>query len=71
MLPNFHHTLPDVPPDDGIYVVDTALLFSALEGDAGNRRSLERMCRLLHIETRFLHNAGNDAHVRTFDIYPR
>ncbi|EIN10455.1 hypothetical protein PUNSTDRAFT_112307 [Punctularia strigosozonata HHB-11173 SS5] len=60
--PDLVYTLPELPPDDGIYVVDTAVLFSALEGDAGNKRSLERMCRLLGIETHYLHNAGNDAH---------
>lgn len=63
-LPNFDYLLPDQVPDSGIYVVDTADLFAALEGDAsGNRRALERVCRHLQIDTKFLHNAGNDAHV--------
>ncbi|KAF9821138.1 hypothetical protein IEO21_00746 [Rhodonia placenta] len=62
-LPNFDYLLPDQVPDSGIYVVDTADLFAALEGDAsGNRRALERVCRHLQIDTKFLHNAGNDAH---------
>lgn len=56
--------LPDATPDDGMFVVDTSELFSALEGDDVNeKKSLERMCRLLHIQTVFLHNAGNDAEV--------
>ncbi|KAI0307159.1 hypothetical protein B0F90DRAFT_531079 [Multifurca ochricompacta] len=48
-----------------IYVVDTSELFAALEGDSGGqKRSLERVCRLLQIRPEFtqhLHNAGNDA----------
>ena len=57
--------LPDAPPQDGIFIVDTSDLFAALEGEAGgNRRSLERVCRHLQITTTYLHNAGNDAHVR-------
>jgi hypothetical protein len=50
-----------------IYVIDTSELFSALEGDSGGqKRSLERVCRLLQIKSEFtqhLHNAGNDARV--------
>jgi hypothetical protein len=50
-----------------IYVIDTAELFAALEGDSGGqKRSLERVCRLLQIKSTFtehLHNAGNDARV--------
>jgi hypothetical protein len=50
-----------------IYVVDTSELFAALEGDSGGqKRSLERVCRLLQIKSTFtehLHNAGNDARV--------
>jgi hypothetical protein len=36
-----------------------------LEGDSGGqKRSLERVCRLLQIKsTQHLHNAGNDARV--------
>ncbi|KAI0268252.1 hypothetical protein BC834DRAFT_683755 [Gloeopeniophorella convolvens] len=49
-----------------VYVVDTSELFAALEGDSGGqKRSLERVCRLLQIKwelTQHLHNAGNDAH---------
>ncbi|KAH9179697.1 hypothetical protein EDB89DRAFT_2110991 [Lactarius sanguifluus] len=48
-----------------IYVIDTSELFAALEGDSGGqKRSLERVCRLLQIKSEFtqhLHNAGNDA----------
>lgn len=52
-----------------IYVIDTSELFAALEGDSGGqKRSLERVCRLLQIKsTQHLHNAGNDARV---DILP-
>jgi hypothetical protein len=50
-----------------IYVIDTSELFAALEGDSGGqKRSLERVCRLLQIKSAFtqhLHNAGNDAQV--------
>ncbi|KAI0771598.1 hypothetical protein BD413DRAFT_613103 [Trametes elegans] len=57
------YLLPDNPQTGEIYVVDTADLFAALEGDASNnRRSLERVCRHLQIPTAYLHNAGNDAH---------
>ena len=56
--------LPDAMPDEGIFAVDTAELFAALEGEAaGNTRSLKTMCSLLNIDYSFLHNAGNDAHV--------
>ncbi|KAH9853500.1 hypothetical protein C2E23DRAFT_777126 [Lenzites betulinus] len=57
------YLLPDSPQTGELYVVDTADLFCALEGDASNnRRSLERVCRHLQIPTNYLHNAGNDAH---------
>ncbi|KAI0375610.1 hypothetical protein BV20DRAFT_959607 [Pilatotrama ljubarskyi] len=57
------YLLPDSPQKGEVYVVDTADLFAALEGDASNnKRSLERVCRHLQIPTKFLHNAGNDAH---------
>ena len=55
--------LPDSPMTGEIYVVDTAELFAALEGESNNTRSLERVCRHLKIETSYLHNAGNDAYV--------
>ncbi|EPQ59436.1 hypothetical protein GLOTRDRAFT_35133 [Gloeophyllum trabeum ATCC 11539] len=57
-----NYALPDVSPDEGIYVVDTADLFAALEGDSARKRSLEQMCRHLQIPTDYLHNAGNDSH---------
>jgi hypothetical protein len=68
--------IPDTPSKNGIYVVDTAELFAALEGHSGERRGLERMCRLLGIrELDFMHNAGNDAHVRvtnfTYELMQR
>ncbi|KAI0750709.1 hypothetical protein C8Q80DRAFT_1097887 [Daedaleopsis nitida] len=55
--------LSDSPANGEVYVVDTAELFSALEGvSGGNMRSLESICRLLQIPTKYLHNAGNDAY---------
>jgi len=63
-LPALTHHLPDITPSEGIYVIDTADLFSALEGDGenGQKRSLDRICKHLQVPTVFLHNAGNDAH---------
>lgn len=61
--------IPDAPPNDGVFIVDTAELFSALEGHSGERRGLERMCRLLGMRNlEYMHNAGNDAHVRARPI---
>ncbi|EMD40754.1 hypothetical protein CERSUDRAFT_111333 [Gelatoporia subvermispora B] len=55
--------LPDTMPADGTYVVDTSDMFSALEGnDTVDRRGLERMCHILQLEPKNMHNAGNDAH---------
>jgi DNA polymerase III epsilon subunit-like protein len=57
------------------FVIDTAELFAALEGDSGGqKRSLERMCRLLQVDaslTQHLHNAGNDAQVLLPHPLPR
>lgn len=64
-LDDLSYLLPDsgVPPT-GLFVVDTSDLFGALSGSAhGQRKSLEKTCRMLGIETKFLHNAGNDAYV--------
>ncbi|KAF7332088.1 hypothetical protein MKEN_00089300 [Mycena kentingensis (nom. inval.)] len=59
------YDLPATPPSDGIYAVDTAILFAALVGDETlNRRSLQSICNLLKVEgadDTTLHNAGNDA----------
>ncbi|KAH8113271.1 hypothetical protein DFH11DRAFT_1856907 [Phellopilus nigrolimitatus] len=54
--------LPDNTPDNGTFVIDTSDLFSALEGDVSEKRSLKKMCDLLRIPTEYMHNAGNDAH---------
>ena len=59
----------EVSDTNKIYVIDTTELFAALEGDSDSgawqqARSLERVCRLLHIKadfTQHLHNAGNAA----------
>lgn len=62
--------IPDAPPSDGTFVVDTAEMFSALEGHSGERRNLERMCRLLGMrDLAYMHNAGNDAHVRNKHLF--
>ncbi|KAH8813461.1 hypothetical protein DL96DRAFT_1535635 [Flagelloscypha sp. PMI_526] len=62
-ITGYSYTLPDSPPTEGIYILDTAELFAALEGDDSlYHRSLETMCRLLELPTAHLHNAGNDAH---------
>ena len=61
---------PSDPPK--VHVVDTSELFAALEGDSGGqKRSLERVCRLLQIKSTFtqhLHNAGNDARVNDYSF---
>ena len=63
-LTNYTHILPDMMPNDGIFIVDTAEMFAGLEGESGaNTRGLERTARLLGIEVEYDHNAGNDAHV--------
>ena len=63
-LTNYTHILPDMMPNDGIFIVDTAEMFAGLEGESGaNTRGLERTARLLGIEVEYNHNAGNDAHV--------
>lgn len=56
--------IPGTNPTSGIFIIDTADLFASLEGRSGERRGLERMCRLLKMyEVYYMHNAGNDAHV--------
>ncbi|KAI0068534.1 hypothetical protein BV25DRAFT_1791899 [Artomyces pyxidatus] len=68
-LANLSYLLPDscaatmTADDPGLFVIDTAELFAALEGDSSGaqKRSLERVCRHLQIPTDYLHNAGNDA----------
>lgn len=63
-LDDLSYLLPDTTPVTGLFVVDTSDLFGALTGSSrGERRSLEKTCRMLQITTMFLHNAGNDAHV--------
>jgi hypothetical protein len=55
--------LPDTPPGAGLFILDTAALVGALEGEsAPQRRNLERMSQLLGHRPAYLHNAGNDAH---------
>ncbi|KAJ7630029.1 hypothetical protein DFH06DRAFT_1102028 [Mycena polygramma] len=54
--------LPDMVPTEGIFIVDTQVLFGALIGKSHNREKLERICVQLGIQPSNLHNAGNDAH---------
>lgn len=53
-------------PENGIYAVDTALLYNALVGVSnGEKYALSKMCSLLGVnDSLHFHNAGNDAHVR-------
>ncbi|KAL0949457.1 hypothetical protein HGRIS_009511 [Hohenbuehelia grisea] len=53
---------PGATPQKGVYIVDTADLFRALEGFGRQAKSLENVCRALKISSQCLHNAGNDAH---------
>jgi hypothetical protein len=57
---------PDTIPTQGIYIVDTTIVFGALIGDCKNKKGLRDVCAFLQIPTRYLHNAGNDAHVSLF-----
>ncbi|KAI0921070.1 hypothetical protein AcW2_006160 [Taiwanofungus camphoratus] len=62
-LSDFDYILPDSTPSTGVYIVDTAGMFAALEGESGgNQRGLQQVCRHLQVPTEYLHNAGNDAH---------
>ncbi|KAJ7507915.1 hypothetical protein B0H11DRAFT_1969295 [Mycena galericulata] len=56
------YELPDETPREGIFIVDTAILFAALEGEGKNTRGLGQVCNHLQVFTEYLHNAGNDAH---------
>ncbi|KAL9712881.1 hypothetical protein Ac2012v2_004121 [Leucoagaricus gongylophorus] len=61
-LENLSYLLPDSGvPKSGLFVVDTSDLYGALSGKEQGR-SLEKTCRMLGIDTTFLHNAGNDAY---------
>ena len=49
-LTNLTSILPDATPKGGMFSVDTADLFSALEGETGkSKRSLTRTCQLLRV----------------------
>ena len=62
-LENLSYLLPDSGvPKSGLFVVDTSDLYCALSGKKQGR-SLGKTCRMLGIDTTFLHNAGNDAYV--------
>jgi hypothetical protein len=57
-------SLPDVSSKNGVYIVDTSPLYSALAGET-SLTSLERVCQNLKLGPEFMHNAGNDAYVRS------
>jgi hypothetical protein len=59
--------LPDVSSKNGVYIVDTAPLYSALAGET-SLTSLERVCQNLKLGPEFMHNAGNDAYVRSLHL---
>ncbi|TCD69654.1 hypothetical protein EIP91_006671 [Steccherinum ochraceum] len=62
-ITNLTYVLPDTAPTEGLFVVDTAQLFAALEGEtSANTRGLEQIARHLGLSPYDLHNAGNDAH---------
>jgi len=62
-LSGLNHFLPDVMPEEGLYVVDTTEVYAGLEGSStGNTKSLDRVCKQMQINTKDLHNAGNDAY---------
>ena len=64
-IDGFTTILPEAAPAKGLFVIDTKELFSALEGESfASQSKLERVCRLLGFKPEYLHNAGNDAHVR-------
>ena len=74
-IDNLSFMIPDSTPSGGIYAVDTAELFSALEGNTSqDKRSLKFLLTTmeLHHDVKLynLHNAGNDAHVRYFPCPP-
>jgi hypothetical protein len=55
--------VPDAPPCEGVYIIDTAPLFAGLAGET-DVVSLDRMCLRLGLQPDCMHNAGNDAYVR-------
>ena len=70
-LAGLSYVMPDANPENQIYVVDTSDLIGALLGEgSGSRRGLQKTCHLLQIQTDFLHNAGNDAHVSKPNLFP-
>ncbi|KAJ7781141.1 hypothetical protein B0H16DRAFT_1497209 [Mycena metata] len=60
--------LPPATPTEGIFIIDTAILFAALVGDDKKTSGLEQVCHQLQIQTEFLHNAGNDAQYTMFAL---
>jgi len=60
--------LPEATPSEGIFIIDTAILFAALVGDDKRTSSLQQICNQLQIQTEFLHNAGNDAQYTMFAL---
>ncbi|KAJ7042879.1 hypothetical protein C8F04DRAFT_1219026 [Mycena alexandri] len=55
------YELPNITPTEGIFIVDTQILFGGLTGRSKEQVGLGTVCNQLGIKTEFLHNAGNDA----------
>ena len=73
---NLSFMLPDSTPKSGFYTLDTAELFSALEGETStDKRALRFLITSLdlHREVKLqnLHNAGNDANVSSMPLFLR
>ncbi|KAJ7179045.1 hypothetical protein C8R46DRAFT_1072301 [Mycena filopes] len=60
--------LPEATPSEGVFIVDTAILYAGLVGDGQNTTSLKQVCNQLQIRTDYLHNAGNDAQYTLFAL---
>ncbi|KAG8829487.1 hypothetical protein FRC18_009270 [Serendipita sp. 400] len=62
-------TIPETSPQEGIWAIDTSLMFAALEGDSDSRRKLEDVYRRLKHSVQYdFHNSGNDARY-TLDVF--
>ncbi|KAJ7756284.1 hypothetical protein B0H16DRAFT_1539250 [Mycena metata] len=55
------YELPNLIPAEGIFILDTQILFGGLTGRSKEQVGLGTVCNQLGIQTEFLHNAGNDA----------
>ncbi|KIL68062.1 hypothetical protein M378DRAFT_158568 [Amanita muscaria Koide BX008] len=68
-LSGLSYLLPDSIPKEGLFVVDTADVYAGLEGSSShNKKSLDRVCKQMQMQAKYLHNAGNDAYY-TLEIF--